>query len=35
MYENSVETIKKAQAGDKEELQRLITDNNRTYMEYC
>jgi hypothetical protein len=35
MYDNNVESIKRAQEGDKEELGRLIDDNNRTYMEYC
>lgn len=35
MYDNNVESIKKAQEGDKEELGRLIEDNNRAYMEYC
>ena len=35
MYDNSVESIKKAQEGDREELGKLIDDNNRTYMEYC
>ena len=34
MYENTIESIKKAQEGDKEELDRLIRDNNRTNMEY-
>ena len=34
MYENSLESIKKAQEGDKTELSKLISDNNRTYMEY-
>ena len=35
MYNNSIESIKKAQNGDKDELQRLINDNNRTYLEHC
>lgn len=35
MYENCIENIKKAQAGDKYELEKLIKDNNRTYLEYC
>lgn len=35
MYENSVESIKKAQAGDEFELEKLIKDNNRTYLEHC
>ena len=34
MYENDIKAIKKAQEGDKEELDRLIRDNNRTNMEY-
>jgi hypothetical protein len=34
MYENNLETIKKAQAGDKLELEKLIKDNNRINMEY-
>lgn len=34
MYENSLESIKKAQEGDKVELGKLVRDNNRTYMEY-
>ena len=34
MYENSLESIKKAQDGDKIELGKLVNDNNRTYMEY-
>ena len=28
MFENSVEAIKKAQSGDKYELERMIRDNN-------
>ncbi len=35
MFENSVEAIKKAQSGDKYELERMIRDNNRVNMEYC
>ena len=35
MYDNSIQSIKKAQEGDKVELGKLIKDNNRTYMEYC
>ena len=35
MFENSIEAIKKAQFGDKYEMERMIRDNNRTYMEYC
>ena len=34
MYENDIEAIKKAQEGDKEELEKLIKDNNRINMEY-
>lgn len=34
MYDNSVESIRKAQQGDKFELERLVKDNNRTDMEY-
>lgn len=34
MYENDIKAIKKAQEGDKEELEKLINDNNRTNMEY-
>ena len=34
MYENDIDTIKKAQEGDKEELEKLIKENNRTNMEY-
>ena len=34
MYENSVEAIKKAQSGDKHELERIIRDNNRINMEH-
>lgn len=34
MYENSIESIKKAQQGDNNELEQLILQNNRTYMEY-
>lgn len=35
MYENDIESIKKAQAGDKTELEKLIKYNNRINMEYC
>ena len=35
MYENDLELIKKAQAGDKSELENLIKDNNRINMEHC
>ena len=34
MFENSITAIKKAQSGDKYEMERMIRDNNRTYMEY-
>jgi len=34
MYENDINAIKKAQEGDKEELEKLIRDNNRINMEY-
>ena len=34
MYENNVDTIKRAQEGDKKELEKLIQDNNRINMEY-
>ena len=34
MHENTIESIKKAQEGDKEELEKLIRDNNRINMEY-
>ena len=34
MYENDIKAIKKAQKGDKEELEKLIKDNNRINMEY-
>lgn len=35
MYENSIESIKKAKSGDVFELERLIKDNNRFNLEYC
>lgn len=35
MYENSIESIKKAKSGDIYELERLIRDNNRSNLEYC
>lgn len=35
MYENSLESIKKAQLGDRQELDKLIRDNNRFNLEYC
>lgn len=34
MYENDIKAIKRAQEGDKEELEKLIRDNNRINMEY-
>ena len=34
MFENSIEAIKKAQSGDKYELERIRKDNNRFNMEY-
>ena len=34
MYENDIDAIKKAQEGDKKELEKLIKNNNRTNMEY-
>lgn len=35
MYENDIESIKKAQSGDKPELEKLIKNNNRINMEHC
>lgn len=35
MFENDIESIIKSQKGNKEELQKLIEKNNRTYLEYC
>lgn len=35
MFENSIEAIKKAQSGDKYEMERMIRDNNRINLEYC
>ena len=35
MYEKDIETIKKAQAGDKFELEKLMHYNNRFDLEYC
>lgn len=35
MYENDLEAIKKAQKGDKIELENLIKNNNRINLEYC
>ena len=34
MYENDINAIKKAQEGDKAELEKLINDNNRINMEH-
>ena len=34
MYEDYIQSIKKAQEGDKFELEKLIKENNRTNMEY-
>ena len=34
MYENDTNSIKRAQEGDKEELEKLINNNNRTNMEH-
>ena len=34
MYDNSLDSIKKAQEGDKEELWKLMRENNRTNLEY-
>ena len=35
MYENDMKSIKKAQQGDKYELEKLIRDNNRINLEHC
>ena len=35
MFENSIDAIKKAQSGDKYEMERMIRDNNRINLEYC
>ncbi len=35
MFENSIEAIKKAQSGDKYEMERMIRDNNRINLEHC
>ena len=35
MFENSIEAIKKAQSGDKYEMERMTRDNNRINLEYC
>lgn len=34
MYENSLDSIKKAQEGDKEELWKLMRENNRFDLEH-
>lgn len=34
MYDNSLDSIKKAQEGDKEELWKLMRENNRPNLEY-
>lgn len=34
MYENTIESIKKAQEGDKDELSKIIENNSRAYLEY-
>ena len=34
MYENDILSIKKAQQGDKLELEKLVEDNTRINMEY-
>ena len=34
MYENDFKSIKKAQDGDKFEMEKLIRDNNRAYLEH-
>lgn len=34
MFENDISSIKKAQSGDNFEMEKLIKQNNRTYMEY-
>lgn len=35
MFENDMVSIKKAQEGDKLELENLIKQNNRLDLEYC
>ena len=35
MFENTIEAIKKAQSGDKYEMERMIRDNNRINLEHC
>ena len=35
MYESDLQAIKKAQAGDKIQLENLIKNNERINMEYC
>lgn len=34
MFENNIELIRKSQQGNKEDLEKLINHNNRSYMEY-
>ncbi len=34
MFENNIDSIKKAQAGDKNELENIIVKNSRFNMEY-
>ncbi len=34
MYENTLESIRKAQEGDKEELGKIIENNSRSNLEY-
>ena len=34
MYENTIESIRKAQEGNKEELSKIIESNSRAYLEY-
>lgn len=34
MYENDLNSIRRAQNGDKSEMSKLIEDNNRAYMEH-
>ncbi len=35
MFEIDNQSIKKAQDGDKYELERLVKENQRPYLEYC
>ena len=35
MFEIDNQSIKKAQDGDKYELERLVKENPRPYLEYC